>query len=377
MTELIKFGDEFMEMIKLSSLSKRFGSVIAVENVDLSIKQGEFVTILGPSGSGKTTLLTLLTGFDDPTTGQIFINNNDVSGLPSEKRNIGLVFQSYALFPHMSVFDNVSFPLKVRRFSKDIIKKRVGEALEKVRLDAYSQRRINELSGGQQQRVALARAFVFEPSILLLDEPMAALDRKLRQELQIELRELQRSLGITTIAVTHDQEEALTMSDRILILNHGRIEQFGTPEELYRKPVNRFVASFLGSGNFFEGKMRIENGNELFICDNGHKIKSINSGLSNNERGCLMIRPEHIQLESMRPNSKGLPGIIRSSIYLGNSTRYHIGIAGNEEVIVIDPSYYIRFKNEEKIVLSWEPEVNWFLPNNNNRDITNQQMHVS
>lgn len=272
-------------MIEIKNLSKHFGDVAAVQNVDLSVDEGEFVTILGPSGSGKTTLLTLIAGFEDPTSGEIFINGKNVNGLPTNKRNIGLVFQSYALFPHMTVFENVAFPLSVRRFSKEKIRTKVSEALEKVRLEAFSHRRIHELSGGQQQRVALARAFVFEPSILLLDEPMAALDRKLRQELQIELRELQRSLEITTIAVTHDQEEALTMSDRILILNHGSIEQYGKPQELYRQPANKFVASFLGSGNFFEGEMKIENGSERFICRNGEIIECSGSGLANHEKG--------------------------------------------------------------------------------------------
>lgn len=348
-------------MIELINLSKKFGTVTAVEKVDLSINQGEFVTILGPSGSGKTTLLTMIAGFEAPSTGQIFINGKDVSGLPTDKRNIGLVFQSYALFPHMSVFDNIAFPLTVRRFSKEEIRNKVNEALAKVRLEKFSHRKIQELSGGQQQRVALARAFVFEPSILLLDEPMAALDRKLRQELQVEIRELQRSLGITTISVTHDQEEALTMSDQILILNHGKIEQYGRPEELYRKPVNKFVASFLGSGNFFEGKISIQNGHEIFICDNGEKIKCKNSGLKHGDIVCLMVRPEHIHLSRKSSNSDGIKGTIRSLIYLGSSTRYLVQIAGNKEVIVNDSSFNIRFNEGEEVILSWNPEVNWFL----------------
>jgi putative spermidine/putrescine transport system ATP-binding protein len=350
-------------MIDLNNLTKKFNNFTAVNNVDLTVNKGEFITILGPSGSGKTTLLTLIAGFEDPTSGNILIDGRDVIGLPAEKRNIGLVFQSYALFPHMSVFDNLAFPLKVRKVPSEKITKEVRKALELVRLEQFENRKIHEISGGQQQRVALARAFIFEPSILLLDEPMAALDRKLRQELQFEMRELQRSLGITTISVTHDQEEALTMSDKILILNQGRIEQLGTPTDLYSRPVNRFVANFLGSGNFFNGSMSVENGdNEVFICDNGVNIKCNQSGLENGERACLMIRPEQIKIESNINVGEGIRGYVKNSIYLGSSTRYQIEVQ-NEEIITVNDSINdYRFKEGENVKLSWNPEKNWFLP---------------
>lgn len=261
-----------MSEIELRDLTKKYNQVKAVDKVNLRVQDGEFVTILGPSGSGKTTLLTTIAGFEEPTEGSILVNGRSINGVPPHKRNIGLVFQSYALFPHMTVFQNIAFPLKVRRYSKKKINDRVKEALEIVRMTGYESRKINQLSGGQQQRVALARAIVFNPEILLLDEPMAALDRKLRQDVQVELRQLQRTLGITTIAVTHDQEEALTLSDRILILNQGRIEQFGTPEELYNRPVNRFVAEFLGNTNLFEGVVQMEDGRTFVTLRDGTKV---------------------------------------------------------------------------------------------------------
>jgi len=360
MIVLRMFGGQRI-MIDLISLTKKFKDFAAVDHVELSVNDGELVTILGPSGSGKTTLLTLIAGFEEPTSGSILIDGKDVIGLPAEKRNIGLVFQSYALFPHMSVFENLAFPLKVRKMPGDKIAVEVQKALELVRLDGFGTRKINELSGGQQQRVALARAFIFQPKILLLDEPMAALDRKLRQDLQFEIRQLQRSLGITTISVTHDQEEALTMSDRILILNHGKIEQFGTPEELYRRPVNRFVASFLGSSNFFNGTFGYEDGNEVFRADSGDKIETYSSGFNDGERACLMIRPEHIKIQSSLGSEVGVKGYVKNSTYLGSSTRYLVEIGNGELVTVNDSINDYRFRDGENVNLSWEPRNNWFL----------------
>jgi putative spermidine/putrescine transport system ATP-binding protein len=348
-------------MIDLVNLTKKFNDFTAVDCVDLTVNEGELVTILGPSGSGKTTLLTLIAGFEDPTSGSILMDGRDVIGLPAEKRNIGLVFQSYALFPHMSVYENLAFPLKVRKIPGDKIAVEVQKALDLVRLDGFGSRKINELSGGQQQRVALARAFIFQPSILLLDEPMAALDRKLRQDLQFEIRQLQRSLGITTISVTHDQEEALTMSDRILILNHGQIEQFGTPEELYSRPVNRFVASFLGNSNFFNGTIGFENGSEIFIADSGDIINTFSSGFSNGERACLMIRPEQIIIGSNDGSGAGIKGCVINSTYLGSSTRYQVEMRNGELVTVNDSRNDYRFRDGENVTLSWEPQKSWFL----------------
>lgn len=348
--------------IELKNLTKKFGEFIAVNNVNLSIKEGEFVTILGPSGSGKTTLLTLIAGFNNPTSGEIYIDGENVSRLPTEKRNIGIVFQSYALFPHMTVFENVAFPLQVRKISKNEIKSRVNDALKKVRLDDFGHRRINELSGGQQQRVALARAFVFEPSTLLLDEPMSALDRKLRQDLQVEMRKLHEQLRITTISVTHDQEEALTMSDKILILNNGAIEQFGTPEELYLRPQNKFVASFLGSANFFEGIIISKNGETFFRIDEKIEIPLINSTLSEGTSATLMIRPEQIKMRKMKADTKGLTGEIENVIYLGNSTKFQVKIERGDVINVENVEYQFAFKRGDRVELYWDAKSNWVIP---------------
>ncbi len=239
-----------MSDIRLEGVTKRYGTFAAADSVDLSVTQGEFVTILGPSGSGKTTLLSLIAGLNRPTAGRIFIGGRDVTNATAQERNIGLVFQSYALFPHMTVLENVLFPLGVRKIGGAEADKLARDALKLVRLDGFEGRRPSQLSGGQQQRVALARAVVFKPDILLLDEPLGALDRKLREELQVELKQLQRTLGVTTLLVTHDQEEALSLSDRIMVLDKGRTQQVAAPTEAYLKPANRFVAEFLGIANF-------------------------------------------------------------------------------------------------------------------------------
>src|SRR5436309_11335761 len=239
-----------MSAITLDGVSKHYAAVRAVEGVDLEVKPGEFVTILGPSGSGKSTLLNLIAGLTDPSAGRIWIGGRDVTWLPSAKRNVGLVFQSYALFPNMSAAANVGFPLAARGMRGAEAAARVEEALRLVRMTGLERRRPSQLSGGQQQRVALARAIVFKPDILLLDEPLAALDRKLREELQVELKQLQRTLRVTTILVTHDQEEALSLSDRIMVLDESRTQQVANPAEAYLKPANRFVAEFLGIANF-------------------------------------------------------------------------------------------------------------------------------
>lgn len=355
-----------MSEIELRDLTKKYNQVKAVDNVNLRVQDGEFVTILGPSGSGKTTLLTTIAGFEEPTEGSILVNGRSINGVPPHKRNIGLVFQSYALFPHMTVFQNIAFPLKVRRYSKKKINDRVKEALEIVRMTGYESRKINQLSGGQQQRVALARAIVFNPEILLLDEPMAALDRKLRQDVQVELRQLQRTLGITTIAVTHDQEEALTLSDRILILNEGRIEQFGTPEELYNRPVNRFVAEFLGNTNLFEGVVQMEDGRTFVTLRDGTKVPYPQGRFDRKTKGWVMVRPEHMTLQEpgvdAHTNSWYIKGEITSVIYLGSSVRYQIATeVGEEEVVVFDSHYPPRFEEGQRVRLTWREDASWFI----------------
>src|ERR1043165_4168392 len=277
-----------MSDIRLDGVSKRYGAIAAADEVDLAVTQGEFVTILGPSGSGKTTLLSLIAGLNKPTAGRIFIGGRDVTEATAQERNIGLVFQSYALFPHMTVLENVLFPLGVRKITGAAARSQALEALKLVRLDGLEGRRPSQLSGGQQQRVALARAVVFKPDILLLDEPLGALDRKLREELQVELKQLQRTLGVTTILVTHDQEEALSLSDRIMVLDKGRTQQVAAPTEAYLRPANRFVAEFLGIADF--------------------------GGRAGGKTG--VVRPERLRLEAPGVNG-GRPARVVEAIYLG------------------------------------------------------------
>jgi spermidine/putrescine ABC transporter ATP-binding subunit len=309
---------------------------VAADRVDLHVDQGELVTILGPSGSGKTTLLTMIAGLTDPTAGRIDIGGRDVTWLPAAKRNVGLVFQSYALFPHMSVFDNVAFPLSVRSLSKAETGRRVAEALRLVRLSGFEARRPAQLSGGQQQRVALARAIVFEPEIMLLDEPLGALDRKLREEVQVELRQLQRSLGITTVLVTHDQEEALSLSDRILVLDEGRVQQIGTPEEVYLRPNNRFVADFLGTANFFDGVLERRGESCHIRLEQGEMVACADPGVTEGREVSAIVRPERIMLAAdgaRNPAEQGLSARVADVIYLGQSVRYHLETGHGQEIV--------------------------------------------
>ena len=350
-----------MSTIDLIQVTKRFGPVVAAELVDLHVDQGELVTILGPSGSGKTTLLTMIAGLADPTAGRIDIGGRDVTWLPAAKRNVGLVFQSYALFPHMSVFDNVAFPLSVRSLGKPEIGRRVAEALRLVRLSGFEPRRPSQLSGGQQQRVALARAFVFEPEIMLLDEPLGALDRKLREEVQVELRHLQRSLGITTVLVTHDQEEALSLSDRILVLDEGRVQQIGTPEEVYLRPRNRFVADFLGTANFFDGILE-RNGESVHIrLEHGDAVACADPGMSTGTAISAIVRPERILLASEGAGD-GLPARVSDVIYLGQSVRYHLQTRQGNEIVAASADRGIRFAPGDAVRLSWPRDDVWVIP---------------
>lgn len=275
--------------ISIESLTKKYGSLYALKSVDLDIRSGEFLTLLGPSGSGKTTLLMAIAGFNRPDSGSIKFGDEEVILKPPHKRDVGMVFQSYALFPHMSVAENIGFPLKLRRVKPDEISDRVEQALATVQLDGLGNRGIEQLSGGQRQRVALARAFVFRPRILLMDEPLSALDKKLREQMQIELKNLHEQLGVTTVYVTHDQREALTMSDRIVVINHGELSQIDTPHAIYNKPANAFVADFLGESTMLPLN-RNESGDLLF-----HDQIISTSGPSNAHGDqLLVIRPERL-----------------------------------------------------------------------------------
>ncbi len=309
-----------MTSLEIKQIDKHYGAVQALHDVSLSIKKGEFVTLLGPSGSGKTTLLKILAGFEPVTSGTVTMDGRDITALSPEKRNFGLVFQGYALFPHMSVYDNIAYPLRVRRQSKSQIDERVRSLLELVQLRPYANRRPQELSGGQQQRVALARALVFKPDVLLLDEPMSALDKKLRHDLQEELRDIHKTLGTTFINVTHDQEEAMHMSDRIAIMDHGRIQQYDTAHTLYRHPASRFVAEFVGKSNVFKGEIRGSGPDATFHSANF----DMPVGDVNETSSTMMIRPEDAEITTAPPldGRVTLPAKVVSSTYSGDRALY-------------------------------------------------------
>lgn len=355
---------------ELRSVSKTFGDVRAVEHIDLEIASGEFLSFLGPSGCGKTTALRMLAGFEAPTTGSVLIDGKDVSALEAFKRPVNMVFQSYALFPHLTVGGNVGYGLKQQRpkISPQVIEDKVTKALETVRLSGFQDRRVWEMSGGQQQRVALARAIVNEPKLLLLDEPLAALDRKLRKDMQIELQDLQRDLGITFVLVTHDQEEALSLSDRICVMRAGRIVQTGTPQELYDRPQTRYVADFVGTSNFFEGKLRrATDTNGVLVLADGREYQAALSGpVSEGDDVCMSVRPEQIRLQrGETPDS--LQGTILNRIFLGEHTEYLIHQESLGNISVLAPRQSDEGLSDlgkgDGIWLNWKPEAALILKN--------------
>jgi iron(III) transport system ATP-binding protein len=351
-----------MVYVKLENLEKSFGSVVAVDNISLKIEEGEFFTILGPSGCGKTTTLRMIAGFYKPDKGRIFFNKKLINRLAPEKRNIGMVFQNYALWPHMNVFKNVSFGLEMRKVPDNEIKSRVESTLDLVNLGGLGNRTPDQLSGGQQQRVALARALVIEPDVLLLDEPLSNLDAKLRVEMRTEIKKLQKNLGITTIYVTHDQKEALAVSDRLAVMGLGKIVQVGSPLEIYTKPANKFVASFIGLINLFHGKISKVNKTNVWIKTNtGLDLES--SSIKNVKKGIkvlVAVRPEHIEVHSQNfPSKKGnlLKGIVEGIEYLGDLSRY--SIKTQNQIINADqysPSVEKSFKLGETVKISFEKE---------------------
>jgi putative spermidine/putrescine transport system ATP-binding protein len=330
--------------IRFEKVSRHFGDVKAVDAVDLQIQDGEFFSMLGPSGSGKTTCLRMIAGFDRPTSGQIFLFGQEVSNLPPFERDVNTVFQDYALFPHMTIEDNVAYGLMIKGVSKAERMKRVDEMLDLVRLPGFGYRKPSQLSGGQRQRVALARALINHPKVLLLDEPLGALDLKLRQQMQVELKSIQKRVGITFIFVTHDQEEALTMSDRVAVFNEGRIEQVGTPSDVYEKPATPFVAGFVGTSNLISGDVarRITGSEETFS-----------------------IRPEKIYLGSSSDKSSeskySVKGTVRDVVYLGLYTRYLVDLEDGGDLVVIEQnlkttSMDVLKTRGQKVRLSWEKD---------------------
>ena len=310
--------------LDLRGIRKSYGKVTALKGIDLVVRTGEFVTILGPSGSGKSSLLKIVAGFENPDAGDVLIGGREVTHLPASARDIGMVFQNFALFPHLTVERNVSFPLEMRKVPRAEIARRVENALRLVSLSGYGSRYPRQLSGGQQQRVALARAVVFEPKLLLLDEPFSALDRKLREAMQIEVKELQNRLGLTTVFITHDQEEALIMSDQVAVMDEGVIQQFGAPDAIYHHPANRQVAEFVGDSNQLEGSLVSMGGVATFHVDDALKIEL---GIGDHADsvgtpGRVHIRPEAVRLDRMIGGRQRLPATVESVIFLGPNTKY-------------------------------------------------------
>ncbi|WP_030164265.1 ABC transporter ATP-binding protein [Spirillospora albida] len=353
--------------IELSGVEKSYVShgetVAAVRGVDLRIAEGEFFSLLGPSGCGKTTTMRMIAGFEDPTAGAVYLHGSDVTGVPANKRDVNMVFQSYALFPHMNVFENVAFGLRRKGVPKDEIRSRVGAMLGVVDLAGREKRRPAELSGGQQQRVALARALVNRPRALLLDEPLGALDLKLRQLMQVELKRIQREVGITFVYVTHDQSEALTMSDRIAVMNDGVIEQLGTPREIYERPATRFVAGFIGTSNLLGGEVAGAGERAVLAGGPDERIEvplRDGAAVAVGERLELTVRPEKIGIGLDRPD-EGLcrvRGTVTEVVYLGTSTNYNVTTAAGADVVVFlqnaTSADDIAVRGDD-VWLSWDP----------------------
>lgn len=341
-------------ILSLRGLTKRYGDAMALNNVNLDVRHGEFLTFLGPSGSGKTTTLNLIAGFIEPTEGRMLLEDKPLEKLQAHERNLGVVFQHYALFPHMTVRANVEYPLKQRKMSKSDRKKAVDKALEVVRLEGYEDRYPRQLSGGQQQRVALARAVVYTPPILLMDEPLGALDKKLREWLQLELRRIHRELGSTFIYVTHDQEEALVLSDRIAVFNEGEIEQIGTPRELYDEPVALFVGRFIGESSVFKGTYA---DGKVKAADYELQVE----GSISTDRAAVLIRPENMQIS--RPGGgdftesavNQIEGEIRDMVYLGPARRYSVMTPLGEAIVRVPERVAAAAQIGDKVLVGWDP----------------------
>jgi len=341
--------------IRLSNLTKHYREIRAVDGVSLEIGTGEFFSLLGPSGCGKTTTLRMIGGFDLPTGGTIELRGRDVTRQPPDKRPVNMVFQSYALFPHLDVAGNIGFGLKRRGVDGAEIRRRTDDILEKVRLAGYGKRRTHELSGGQQQRVALARALVNEPQVLLLDEPLGALDLKLRKRLQLELKRIQMDVGITFVYVTHDQEEALTMSDRIAVMHRGRIEQVGAPEDLYDRPATAFVAGFIGTTNLLTGTIeQVGPGFAVTRFPTGDTCRVAAAGRRPGDTVQVSIRPEAISMTAGAPEGAGgLAGIVSQVAYLGASVQYQVRTAGDLGLTVLAPKASDRYDVGDAVHLDW------------------------
>ncbi len=347
------------EFVKFAKVDKSYdGKVLVVKDLNLDIAEGEFITMLGPSGSGKTTCLMMLAGFETPTNGEIYLDGNPISNIPPHKRGIGMVFQNYALFPHMTVYENLAFPLRVRKIKKDEIDTKVDKALSMVSLSGYGARMPGQLSGGQQQRVAVARALVFDPAVVLMDEPLGALDKNLRESMQYEIKHIHESIGVTVVYVTHDQGEALTMSNRIAVFNDGKVQQLSSPDKLYEEPVNSFVAEFIGENNTFNGQVTdISEGKCKVKLDSGTEIISnpirVNS---KGEKTIVSLRPERAIINPEDKMENKHKGKIEEVIYHGDHTRVRLNLLGNKEFILKVPNSSVRMdiKVGNNLAVGWD-----------------------
>jgi spermidine/putrescine ABC transporter ATP-binding subunit len=343
--------------LEVRHLTKAFGGTRVVDDVSFAVEGGGFLTLLGPSGSGKTTTLRMIAGFEEPTAGQILVGDEEIADRPPYRRNIGVVFQQYALFPHLTVFRNVAYPLEMRRVPRAEIRQRVERALELVRLTGLESRHPRQLSGGQQQRVALARAIVFEPPLLLMDEPLGALDKRLRELMQVEVRHLQRQLGITTVSVTHDQVEALLMSDVIAILDHGRLQQIGPPLEVYRKPANQFVADFIGESNLLQGAVGADGDAAVFTSARGLRVRLASTpGAAGAAHLC--VRPESLRLgPDAGACANRYPAEVLERLYVGDLVKYRLLVDEKDEVVAktLAPSAAQPWRTGERVTVGWDP----------------------
>ncbi len=359
-----------MALLEIGNVTRRFGDFTAVDDVSISIEAGEFFTLLGPSGCGKTTLLRMIAGFDVPDEGRIVVDGQDMTGIPPEARNIHTVFQSYALFPHMNVEANIAFPLRMAKSDPAQISRRVEEALEDVRLTGMNRRYPNELSGGQKQRVAVARALINRPKLLLLDEPLAALDAKLKESVQLELIGLQKEIGVTFVYVTHDQGEALALSHRMAVMNHGRVEQVDEPSKIYGFPRNRFVADFIGQCNLLEGEIKSCRGDRMSVHLDGigeitaHNVEGDQPGL----RGVLALRPEKVAIGHELPQVQDLnrfTGKVYDFLYLGDVTVYVVELSGGKRIQALLPNSAAGrtkfFEAGDDVQVSWGYDAGHFL----------------
>tara|TARA_B100000315_G_scaffold79168_1_gene72581 strand:+ start:189 stop:1280 length:1092 start_codon:yes stop_codon:yes gene_type:complete len=346
--------------VKFEKVDKSYdGEVLVVKDLNVDIPKGEFLTMLGPSGSGKTTTLMMLAGFETPTSGEIYLDGEAINKIPPYKRGIGMVFQNYALFPHMTVKENLAFPLEVRKLSKSDIDKKVKKALDMVELGEFGNRMPLQLSGGQQQRVALARALVFEPRLVLMDEPLGALDKKLREQMQYEIKHIHERIGITVVYVTHDQAEALTMSNRIAVFNDGKIQQISSPDILYEKPENAFVANFIGENNQLKGKVKSINDKICVIeTERGESIQSLKVNVNAvGDASTVSLRPERVEINSSDSSfENSFDAKVKELIYLGDHIRTRVEVCGNDQFIVKVPNSYrgANLKEGASVKLSWK-----------------------